>query len=163
MPAVLLKTDLAVLMGSLQVGERYASLKRREQIRECCTDWAELPLLVADYYRKVYPDRVETRFEAKLRDREFFDKHCHVRVAKDDNQVVGGFCVLGDQLLALHSSSSGRGTWLLDHAIALGATRLDCFDIPQLRALYEGRGFTVIRTEPNWDAGGLPVIHMELS
>ena len=163
MSAVLLQTELAMLCSSLQVGERYAEDTRRIQIRECCTDWAELPLTVAMHYREVYPERVHTRMDAKLRDREFFAEHCHVRVAKDGNVMVGGFLVLGDRLLALHSTQRGKGTWLLDHAIQLGAKRLDCFDIPHLIKLYTGRGFREVRREPNWEVGGPDVVHMELS
>lgn len=158
---ILIKSELTTFLSSLELAQRHGPEKRRQQIKECLAPGVELCIQIAEYYRKVYPNRTDTRLAAKQRERAFFEQHCHIMVAFEDNRPVGGFIVLGDELLGLHNQATGKGTWMLQHAIGLGAKSLDCFDVPQVRALYEAYGFKVVETALNWEPGGLNVLYMQ--
>jgi hypothetical protein len=59
---------------------------------------------------------------------------------------LSGFAVQRDGTLTnLFSLAKGRGSWLVEAAIARGADRLDCFD-GYLAALYRAHGFEVVET-----------------
>lgn len=158
---ILLRSELTQFLSSLELTKRYADPIRAQQVRECLTPGLELVIQVAEYYRKVYPERCSTRLETKRREKEFFAEHCHIMVAHEDSRPVGGFIVLGDELLALHSKHRGKGDWLMQHAVNLGAKRLDCFAVPQVVELYERYGFKAVETALNWEPGGLNVHKME--
>lgn len=158
---ILIKATLSELINSL-VSAHLAGPSRHSQVIQSCTSAGQLAIIVAEYYRGIYPDRVGDRMEAKIRLANFYREHCHILVAKEDHRTVGGFCVLGDELLCLHNYRSGKGEWLIDHAIALGAARLTCFDVPRLVQLYTGRGFDVVKREPNWAHAGPDVLSMVL-
>lgn len=71
-----------------------------------------------------------------------------------------GYGVTDDgELIGVHSLVKGRGDALVSHAIAHGATRLDCFD-GYLVTLYRRHGFGVTRREANWTPGGPDVVYM---
>lgn len=100
---------------------------------------------------------------------KFHDEHCKIRLVWESDvpqcirpKATGGYIVLHGELMGLWSEVRGRGNWLLDHAIADGATVLSCFDIPHLLKLYRGRGFSDVRREANTKGPGFPdVIWME--
>lgn len=76
------------------------------------------------------------------------------------NDGSSGFGVAEDgELIGVFSTRKGRGDWLLDLAVELGASHLDCFD-GYLPTFYERHGFHEVRREPNWDAHGPDVVYM---
>ena len=90
----------------------------------------------------------------------FHRLHCHVRVATENNDHRGGFVVLSGELIGLHHVDPGHGDWLMQHAVALGADRLDCYDIPHLIELYKRHGFREVLREANHTAGQPDVVWM---
>lgn len=90
----------------------------------------------------------------------FFRHRCKVRVAFRDNEPVAGYVVLDGELLCVHSTVKGLGKWLVQNAVADGAAKLDCFDVPALRGLYEWAGFKVTSRAPNYVRGEPDVIYM---
>jgi len=160
---LLINAELGKLTSSLELARRgYSDAKRREQITLNCVAPDVLPLQIAEVYHRLYPDKGLDRIEKRKQDAVFFEKHCKVRVAVEDSRLAGGFCVLDGELVAFHSHAHGKGTWLLDHAVNLGAVRLNTFDVPHLLALYESRGFRNMLRKPNHTPGGPDVIYMEL-
>lgn len=75
-----------------------------------------------------------------------------------DNKSGFAITAVGE-LVALHSTVGGRGSYLVGEAVALGATHLDCFD-GYLPALYEKHGFVAYKTEPNWTEGQPDIVYM---
>ncbi len=79
--------------------------------------------------------------------------------------VAGGFAISGGELLALHVRHLHRGKGLphkmVNHALAKGARRLNCFD-GHLAQLYAGHGFVCTKRRKNHSPGGPDVLWMEL-
>lgn len=157
--------DLVGLISSLESAQRYSPTEKRAYlVRSQCLSTMELVLMQAKAYRDVYPERLEAddRQGTKAREREFYEKHCIIRLCKEGTRTVGGYCVLRGELLALHNQHRHRGQWMLQHAIDDGAKCLSCFDNKPLVDLYTSRGFVIRKREPNWEAGGPDVLYMEL-
>lgn len=72
-----------------------------------------------------------------------------------------GYGLNGEELVGVFSTVRGRGAVLVNHAIAQGARRLDCFD-GHLPTFYERFGFREDRREANWTAGEPDVVYMRL-
>ena len=81
------------------------------------------------------------------------------RLVYDGVHCTGGYCVINGELCSFWSTIDGRGTWLLDNAIADGAYHLNCFD-GYLTTLYSQRGFKEYKRLPNWNSNGPDVIFM---
>ena len=82
------------------------------------------------------------------------------RLVYDGAQAVGGYIVLDGELIGLFCTVRGKGDWMMRHAVLDGAYRLDCFAEPALLKLYHRHGFTIHRSEANWEPAGLPVVYM---
>lgn len=80
----------------------------------------------------------------------------------DEGFIVGGYGLKGHgdnkTIVGLFSIVPGRGSELIEHAIARGGNSLECFD-GKLREIYESHGFRVVGRYPfdhnqapdNWD------------
>jgi len=76
----------------------------------------------------------------------------------DDNH--SGFALSGSgELTNVFSVFKGRGHSLVQHALAHGASHLDCFE-GYLTGFYEQHGFVEYKREANWNAGGSDVVFM---
>ena len=82
------------------------------------------------------------------------------RLVYDGILCTGGYCVINGELCSFWSIIGGRGTWLLDNAIADGAYHLNCFD-GYLPTFYKKRGFKEYQREHNWTPSGPDVIYMK--
>jgi len=51
---------------------------------------------------------------------------------------------------------------MMHHAKKVGGSKLDFFDSPHLKGLYEKHGFKEHKRDPNWTPGGPDVVHMKL-
>lgn len=160
---IIIGSDLVGLISSLELVKRFAPDTRAEQVQTNCLGTAELVLAISSKYRELYPVRLaaDDRMGTKLREAEFYKKHCIIRIAKQDAETVGGYCVLDGELLCLHNKQKGKGDWMLDHAKSDGAVRLNCFDVPPLTELYTRHGFKVVNRQPNWVEGEPDVLIME--
>jgi len=73
-----------------------------------------------------------------------------------------GYAVRPDgELVLVFSLERGRGTFIVEGAIADGATYLDCFD-GYLPGLYARHGFVETRREASWTPGQPDVVFMSL-
>lgn len=63
------------------------------------------------------------------------------------------------ELVYVFSTVKGRGDAIVDHAVFMGAERLDCYD-GYLVTLYGRHGFHESSREPNWTPGGPDVVWM---
>jgi len=71
-----------------------------------------------------------------------------------------GYCITEEgEMVCLHTLVRGRGGALIQHAIANGATNLNCFS-GMLVDLYEANGFIVDKREENWNKGEPDVVFM---
>lgn len=76
---------------------------------------------------------------------------------------LSGYAVKPDgELTNLFSGAKGRGSQLVDHSIEQGATKLDHFDTPVLNNLYDSKGFSEYKREPNWTEGEPDVVFRRL-
>lgn len=76
------------------------------------------------------------------------------------NDERSGYCVRPDgELVLVFSLERGRGDFIVEAAIADGASRLDCFD-GYLPSLYARHGFVEVRREANWTSGEPDVVFM---
>lgn len=132
-----------------------------------CTHEGTLAIKCADEFRRRYTAQLSqimgtnpTRHKRNID--EFYSRHCHLMLVFEGSEVVGGYCVLSGELMALWNIRKGKGDWMMQHAINDGADRLDHFDIPALCNLYERHGFREVLREPNnpklRPAGGPDVI-----
>ena len=104
---------------------------------------------------------VQTEYMGRIMGaKEFYTEHLQVRVAYQGTEPVAGYLVVGGELVGLFSTVRGKGDWLMQHAVSDGANLLDCFAEPALLKLYHRHGFTITRSEANWDPAGLPVVYM---
>lgn len=113
---------------------------------------------IAGEYRRLCHAEGSTRREQHARLEEFYSKHCHLRLAKDGNKVMGGFIVLSGELMCLWNIKRGNGDWMIRDALSLGADKLDHFAVPHLVQLYVKHGFGMVLSEPNHNLGG-PDVH----
>jgi len=75
---------------------------------------------------------------------------------------ASGFGVTWEgELVGLFSTVRGRCADLLDQAVKIGATELNCFDDGRLPGIYARHGFVEYDREPNWTPGGPDVIYMD--
>lgn len=116
---------------------------------------AELTAKVQDYYQQKAKE-----YGRALGEGEFYTHHVIVRVAYQGAEPVAGYLIVGGELVGLFSLARGKGDWLMQHAVSDGASHLDCFAEPALLKLYHKHGFTINRSEPNYDPAGLPVVYM---
>lgn len=138
---------------------------RPGQIDDAVSPTSEIVSSVANTFWALNQHLMADAHKDKLA--EFYSTRCRIRLTYGETpehaaNPMGGYIVLDGALLALHNLEKGKGRWLLDHAIADGATHLDCFDVPGLRQLYESRGFRTVRREQNTIPGEPDVIWMEL-
>lgn len=136
---------------------------RRDQVLRCCSSSADVQAAMASEFWRRNPakDRLNadtTPHQDRLS--RFYNLHCHIRLATDCNDKQGGFVVLSGELLGLHNIKPGTGDWMLREAVALGADRLDTFDIPNLINLYTRHGFVEVLREPNRRPGQPDVVWM---
>lgn len=74
--------------------------------------------------------------------------------------ALSGYVVRPDgELCLVFSLVSGRGHDLMRHAVAEGASRLDCND-GFLVDFYASHGFVVTEVQPNYTPGGPDVVYM---
>lgn len=135
---------------------------RRWQVLQCCTAARNVVAAVAKEFWRRNParDRMLGNEPHQSRLDRFYRLHCHIRVAKELNDSVGGFCVLDGELIGLHNIRPGTGDWMMREAVALGADRLDTFDVPHLINLYTRHGFVEVLREPNFHPGQPDVVWM---
>lgn len=152
---VLVKLEPRQLELTLQVN---AQLNRHVR-RNCVQGHVMMSKMGREYWRL---NPKGQRLDIGVQLEEFYAKHCHVRVAYADASRVGGFMVLSGELLAFHNIVKGNGLWMLDHAIELGADRLDHFDVPVLNKLYKSRGFVEILREKNVLRGAPDIVFRRL-
>ena len=156
MPQVLVKVAPDAFYYAL-----VTNASRRPQIRAACADASGILIACSSEFHRRNPKMVpHERRVWQARIDEFHDKVCHIRLATDGNDKRGGFVVLDGELLGFHNVDCGRGDWMMRWAVALGANRLDCFDIPHLIDLYERHGFREILREPNTTKGQPDVVWM---
>lgn len=74
---------------------------------------------------------------------------------------TAGFGIDGTTLIGVFSTVKGQGALIINRAISLGATDLDCFD-GHLVEFYARFGFREVRREPNWTEGEPDVVWMAL-
>lgn len=166
MPQVIVKAAIDKFYFALNLNAR-----RRPYIGASCTPAEDVTVKAAQEFhrrnpsvsaRRGVPDFQEARRRhAALLD-TYYSKVCHVRLAMEGNDPVGGFVVLDGELIALHNVKQGKGDWMLREAVSLGADRLDCFDIPYLIDLYYRHGFREVLREPNTTKGRPDVVWMRL-
>lgn len=137
---------------------------RRWQIREGCSTKAEVTLRCAQEFHRVFPPdhsgRQFTRAAQNLRIDQFHTRHCHIRLCKEGDRADGGFIVLCGELIGMHNVKPGTGDWMMREAVALGADRLDTYDVPHLIQLYTKHGFREVLREPNTKKGQPDVVWM---
>ena len=109
--------------------------RRRPVIATGCATAEEVVLRTGQEFHRRYPQTLAVTLATKHGDHsrkleEYYSKVCHVRLAKEGNDSVGGFVVVDGELIGLHNIRPGCGDWMLRDAIALGANRLDTYDIP---------------------------------
>lgn len=159
MPQVIVKAEADAFHYALST-----NAGRRWQIREGCSTAAQITLRCAQEFHRLMPPVAAIRPSGRSIYRErnaYFHKHyCHIRLCKDGERAEGGFVVLCGELMGLHNVQPGRGDWMMREAVSLGANRLDCFDIPHLRELYERHGFREILREKNYTKGKPDIIWM---
>lgn len=132
--------------------------KADHRIAESVSD----PKYITDKVRQFAQD-VRRHFKGTFDDfTAFLRESIQYRLIYDGAQAVGGYLVLDGELLGLFCTVRGKGDWLMRHAVLDGANRLDCFAEPALLKLYHRHGFTIYRSEANWDPKGLPVVFMGL-
>ncbi len=74
-----------------------------------------------------------------------------------------GFAVKPDgDIVSVFSTEKGRGGQIMQHAKRAGGSKLDFFNSPHLKNLYEKHGFKEHKREKNWTPGGPDVVHMKL-
>lgn len=117
----------------------------------------EIALKVAKAYHKWLKGNGKANTKETLE--EFYTDHCKVRLAKDGNEVTGGYVVLHRELIGLFSNRKGMGDWLVQMAIKDGADHLDCFD-GHLPEFYAKHGFRVHDRAANWAPGEPDVVFM---
>lgn len=89
---------------------------------------------------------------------EFSHVHESLYVLTFDGQ--SGYCIRPDgELVFVFSRVKGRGKALVDSAVRMGATHLDCFD-GYLTDLYSRHGFERVTSLSNWTPGGPDVVYM---
>lgn len=118
---------------------------------------AEIALKVAQAYHAWLQGNCKDNTVEALE--EFYTDHCKVRLAKDGNDVTGGYVVLHHELIGLFSNRKGMGDWLVQMAIKDGAEHLDCFD-GHLTEFYAKHGFRVHARAANWTPGEPDVVFM---
>lgn len=133
-----------------------AARKADKRIAASVSDPKELRDKVCKFAQDAHKTFIGTReeFTAYLR------ASIQYRLVYDDAKAVGGYIVLDGELIGLFSTVRGKGDWMMQHAVNDGANRLDCFAEPALLKLYHKHGFTIHRSEANWDPKGLPVVYM---
>lgn len=139
--------------------------RRRDQIRVSPTLAENVTIRCAQEFHRMNPRHTGAPFDRKAHAAKlerFHKLHCHIRLATDmdGSKKLGGFIVLNGELLGLHHIERGHGDWLMQHAVSLGADRLDCYDIPHLIELYKRHGFREVLREPNHKAGQPDVVWM---
>lgn len=73
---------------------------------------------------------------------------------------TAGFGITGSgELIAVFAAHPGHGAGMVDLAVRLGATHLNCFDGP-LVEYYDRHGFRVVERQPNWVDGQPDVVWM---
>ena len=77
-----------------------------------------------------------------------------------EDELTGFAVSKTGELINVFSTVKGWGDMIMEKAIEVGATRLDCFNgfLPRLYARW---GFVEVRRELNWVLGGPDVIYME--
>jgi hypothetical protein len=162
MPQVIVKATLEQFYYALAT-----NAGRRQDIRNGCSPAADIVSQVSSEFQRRNPSTTEhsgqrmprnAQHEAKIDN--FYRKVCHVRLAKEGNDPVGGFVVMDGELVGLHNIRNGSGDWMLREAVNLGADRLDCFDVPHLIDLYQRHGFREILREPNHTKGKPDIVWM---
>lgn len=138
--------------------------RRRPEIAACTSSAEEISLRCAQEFHRLNPPKdrgipFDRKAHAAKLDR-YHRQTCHIRAAVDGPDYCGGFVVLAGELLGLHNVRRGSGDWMLREAVALGADRLDTFDIPHLIDLYTRHGFREVLREPNHTAGQPDVVWM---
>lgn len=136
--------------------------QRCEQLRTSVMTGSELLLEYASaYWRSPEAERAPARGQlGEL-------STCKARLVYDSQpgwavpRAVGGYVVLEGKLLAFHSMYRGQGLWLLDNAVADGATELMCHDVPHLLRLYGSRGFKITKQSPDTVLGRPDVVWMK--
>lgn len=139
--------------------------RRRPQIKTTCSAAEDIVLKVAQEFQRetaMLPpvSRVSTGNSIAHKGRllAFYKHRALIRVVVQGNDKRGGFVILNGELMGLHHVDAGKGEWLLQEAIRLGADRLDCFDIPHLMRLYMRYGFRELSREPNHKPGQPDVV-----
>lgn len=82
----------------------------------------------------------------------------------DEDPETGfcGYAIRPDgELVFVWSARPGRGNEIVEHAVANGATHLDCFD-GYLPSLYARHGFVEYARENNWTPDGPDVVYMRI-
>lgn len=137
--------------------------RRRPEIAACTSSAADISVRCAQEFHRLYPPTPGWSHDRKAHAAKLDRYHrqtCHIRAAVDGADYCGGFVVLAGELLGLHNVRRGSGDWMLREAVALGADRLDTFDIPHLIDLYTRHGFREVLREPNHNAGQPDVVWM---
>lgn len=161
MPQVLVKAAMDKFYYALNHNRR-----RRPVIATGCATAEEVVLRTGQEFQRRNPQTLAVtlstnRQDWKRRVDDYYEKVCHVRLAKELNDSVGGFVVVDGELIGLHNIHPGCGDWMLRDAIALGANRLDTYAVPHLLELYTKHGFREVLREPNKIIkGGVPVVFM---
>lgn len=161
MPQVLVKASMDRFYYALNHNRR-----RRPLIATGCATAEEVVLRCGQEFHRKHPQTLAVTMSTSRKDwqrkvADYYDKVCHVRLAKELNDSVGGFVVVDGELIGLHNIREGCGDWMLCDAISLGANRLDTYDIPHLVDLYKRHGFREVLREPNKIIkGGAAVIFM---
>jgi hypothetical protein len=158
MPQVIVKAEPDAFYWALETNKG-----RRQVIRDGCNEREEVTLKCAQEFHRLFPTvsgRTSTRASQRIRIDTFHNRHCHIRLCKKGDRAEGGFVVLSGELLGLHNVKPGNGDWMMREAIALGADRLDTFDVPHLIELYTKHGFREILREANTTKGKPDVVWM---
>lgn len=80
------------------------------------------------------------------------------------SDALSGFGISSNnELVSVFSAVKGRGSNLVKVATILGASHLNCWEIPNLVKLYKSRGFFIYNRIPNWNDHTLTgVVYMRL-
>lgn len=160
---VLIDGTLEGLLSSLQFARRSDDAGRAGLVSLNCGTDAELTLQHARAYHQRFPELSGGRGGQKARQAVWERDHCYIRLCKEQNLTVGGFMVLNGELLAFHNQRRGKGAWMLQHALNLGANRLTCFDVPHLPDFYKYGGFREAGRLDNYNQAGPDVLTMRRS
>lgn len=153
MPQVLVKVPLDKWVHAVNFARRTNPLVNANLHPE-----GAIAVKIAVEYRRLYPVAGRAARGQRACIEEFYSKHCHLRLAKDGNKVMGGFIVLSGELMCLWNIKRGNGDWMIRDALSLGADKLDHFAVPHLVQLYVKHGFGMVLSEPNHNLGG-PDVH----